>query len=368
LDAPVERYLPDFRLQGRFVPRSITLRHLLQHRSGLRQWDGHDERAQRHGTFDHLAPAGPPGAEGRYSSLNYIILGQVLRASTGRTYADNLGRLLFEPLELHSTFVAGDSASASGERARGHQSWFGVQVSRDEPTPPPFLVPAGFIGLSAHDLGRYSGMLLGGGTFAGQRVLDSTAVAALLGPLDTSGVSLGWGRRRVNGELYLEHKGNARTTSARMRLLPERGYAITVLATTNSGPFFDATDQVMHNIQRIIEQGHAPAPWPGERLFKGIVLAGTVLSVGSMLHQANRWRRAGAPIGVDGSRQSLGRLTFDVAAGGFILFGVPRLIGVPISTLGEYFPDLGIALGVSAGAGILGGVLRAFTATARPAS
>lgn len=367
LDAPIESYLPEFRMGGRFTPRSITLRHLLQHRSGFRQWDGHDDRAQRDGRFDHLAPAGPPGGKGEYSSLNYIVLGRILEAVTGQSYAVTLDRILFDPLDLDHAFVA-DRKPLPLDRARGHQSWFGLQVGRDEPRPPPRLIPAGFIGVSANELGRYGGMLLGGGRFAGTRVLDEAAVAELLGPIDTSGTSLGWGRRRVAGELHLEHKGNARTTSARIRLLPERGYAISLLATTNSGPFFDSADQMLDGIQQIIERGHAPSPWPKERLFKGVVLAGTLWSVASLIRQARRWDTAGHPVGIRNSRESLGRLTLDLAFGGVVLFGIPRLVGVPLPTLFEYFPDLGVAISVSAGAGVIGGILRAFTASASPSS
>lgn len=361
LDDPIEAYLPDFRMRKPFVPRSITLRHLLQHRSGLSQWSGHDTRAQREGRFDHLAPVGPPGEAGRYSSLNFVVLGRVLSGTTGRNYSDNLQELLFGPLHIEDAVVGNEPAP---DAAIGHQGWFGLQVRRREPEPPPFLVPAGFVRLSAVDVGRYTGMLVGQGTFAGVQVMDSTAVAALLGPLDTSGVSLGWGRRREQGELILEHKGNARTSSARLRLFPERQYAISVLATTNSGPFFDATDQVMNSVQRILEGGSAPAPWPRERIFKGLILVGTVLSVASLVRQGTRWNRAGRPIGLP-SGKALGRMVFDVGAGALILYGVPRLVGVPLTTMVEYFPDLGIALGVSAGAGMLGGVLRGFTATAR---
>ena len=54
LDEPVEAYLPDFTLRPPFEPRSISVRHLLHHRSGLAQWDGHDLIAQKEGRFDHM--------------------------------------------------------------------------------------------------------------------------------------------------------------------------------------------------------------------------------------------------------------------------------------------------------------------------
>jgi hypothetical protein len=69
-------------------------------------------------------------------------------------------------------------------------------------------------------------------------------------------------------------------------------------------------------------------------------------------------------VGLDASAGTLGRLALDVGGGAFVLFGVPRLAGVPLSTMVEYFPDLGLALAASAGAGVMGGVLHAFTRSA----
>jgi CubicO group peptidase (beta-lactamase class C family) len=364
LDDPVEAYLPDFTLRPPFTPGSIRIRHLLQHRSGLRQWSGHDRRAQRDGHFDHLAPAGPPGERGEYSSLNYIIVGRILEEASGEPYARLMERVLFRPLQMGDAFVEGSGGARPGQ-ARGHQSWFGLQRSRAEPPPPRHLVPAGFAGASAVDLARYGGMLVGGGSFAGLRVLDDQAVEALLGPLDGQGPALGWGRRRLGGTLVLEHSGNARTASARMRLVPEEGYALVVLSNTNSGPFFGAPDALLDGIHAILNGEPEPRLWPRERLFKGVVLAGALLSVTGMARRGGEWSRAGYPVGIDGSSGTLGRLALDLGVGAVVVVGVPRYVGVPLPTLIEYFPDLGIALAASAGAGMVGGVLRAFIRSAR---
>lgn len=364
LDAPVETYVADFAMAAPFAARSVTLRQLLQHRSGFRAWDGHDARAQHQGRFDHLSPAGPPGQQARYSSLNFIVLGRVLEAASGQAYASTLRTLLFRPLGMSGAFVDGDG-SDGGQRALGHQNWFGMQCSRAEPAAPPYLVPARFVGASAEDLARYGGMLLGGGSFAGTRVLSSRAVAALLGPLDTKGQALGWGRERIDGALVIEHKGNARTTSARVRLVPEHGFAVAVLATTNSGPFFAAVDDLTDGIHAILAGKAAPRPWPREIAFKVALLAGTLLSVAALAHRAFVWRRAGCPTRIDRSARTLARLSLDAAAAVFLLVGIPRIVGVPLLTMWQYFPDLGLALMVSAAAGATSGVLRAFVDSAR---
>jgi hypothetical protein len=203
-------------------------------------------------------------------------------------------------------------------------------------------------------------MLVGDGTFGGVRLLDSATVAELLGARDGA-PPLSWGGSRREGRLMLEHAGNARTSSARIRLLPQDGYAIAVLAGTNSGPFFSSTGQLMDGIQSILDGNEAPATWPKERLFKGALLLGTVLSLAKLYRQGNAWHRAGHPTRVAGTSRVLVPLAIDVAGAGLLLFALPRYLGVPLGTITEYFPDLGIALVVSATAGVASGAFRATT-------
>ena len=365
LDAPVEVYLEGFSMRPPFTTRSITLRHLLGHRSGLSQWSGHDRQAQHSGRFDQIEPRGSPGDRAEYSSLNFIILGRVLEEAHDAPYDRLVDELLFRPLRMRTGFVYGPATELPPDIAQGHQSYFGFQRQRAEPVPPPYLVPAGFAGASARDLARYGGMLVGRGVFAGERIMDEQTVNELLGPLDGTGSALGWGRRRIDGRLVIEHSGNARTSAARMRLVPDAGYALTLLTNTNSGPFFDAADALMDGIDDIL-QGEAPRdPLPMERLFKAAILVGTTLSVLGLARNARDWRRAGYPVGL--TTPSAARLSLDVGIGAAVLLGIPRLVGVPLPTMLEYFPDLGIGLTVSAGAGMVGGVLHAFTSATRGA-
>ncbi len=138
-----------------------------------------------------------------------------------------------------------------------------------------------------------------------------------------------------------------------------------MLTNTNSGPFFDAADALMDGIDDIL-QGEAPGdPLPMERLFKAAILVGTTLSVLGLARKARDWRRAAYPVGL--TWPSAARLSLDVGIGAAVLLGIPRLVGVPLPTMLEYFPDLGIGLTVSAGAGMVGGLLYAFTREARGA-
>ena len=362
LDAPLETYLPDVELRAPFEPGSITVRHLLHHRSGLSTWDGHDPVAQREGRVDHLAPVAPPGGDAEYSSLNYILLGRIVEAVTGEPYGAHLHRVLLDPLDMRDAWVMAHDVPPPG-RVQGHRNLFGFDVGADEPTPSYHLVPAGFVAASARDVGRYTAMLLGGGSFDGTRIVAPETVERIFAPMDSTGPAMAWGRGRHGDAVTYGHAGNARTAAARVLLTPERGYAVSLMVNTNAGPLFAAPADVVEELQNILA-GHEPSTLlPRERFFKAFLLVATLIGVGAAVRHGVRWHRAGRPVSLDLDRGATARLAFDVAGAAFVVFGLPRVIGVPLPTLLEYFPDIGGAMVAAAGAGVLGGVLRAFTAS-----
>jgi uncharacterized protein YbbC (DUF1343 family)/CubicO group peptidase (beta-lactamase class C family) len=100
LDEPIRRILPEF------TDGSVTLRHLLTHTSGLRpgldreDWSGSSEGVRR-----ALAqkPLNRPGAVFRYSDINYILLGEVVRRVSGEPLDVFARRNVFLPLGMHDT-------------------------------------------------------------------------------------------------------------------------------------------------------------------------------------------------------------------------------------------------------------------------
>lgn len=101
LDEPVTRYLPDFAGPS---GRSVTVRQLLQHTSGLpnpedtpKDADGIPGFYRAAGPAGDAAAAGgfcgagakrEPGAGFEYNNCDYLVLGAVLERVTGRPYAD----------------------------------------------------------------------------------------------------------------------------------------------------------------------------------------------------------------------------------------------------------------------------------------
>lgn len=111
LDAPVREYLPNVDdLDG------ITVRHVLQHTSGLVDYDDKliDDYAQvQHVHFepyellDVVLPEdklSAPGTKFSYSNANYVLAGLVVQKVTGRPVGEEITERIIKPLGLRDTY------------------------------------------------------------------------------------------------------------------------------------------------------------------------------------------------------------------------------------------------------------------------
>lgn len=176
LDERVGRRLPG--LPTRW--RSITVRELLNHTSGLPDIVRERGLAPLAHDPDYswtprelLALAatrprtGPPGGRFAYASTNYVVLGLLVERVTGTSVARELQARLFTPLELRDTaFVAG--AGIPGPHAHGYVSPIhdGVVLARDggfdhTTDNASWAWAAGAIVSDADDLARFYAALLG---------------------------------------------------------------------------------------------------------------------------------------------------------------------------------------------------------------
>ncbi|PYO88132.1 MAG: hypothetical protein DMD66_08315 [Gemmatimonadetes bacterium] len=104
LDAPVQRYLPEFRGP---MKDQVTIRHLLTHSAGLAAdlplWDSTRTRAAALAMVDTSPLLSPPGTRFVYSDLSAIVLMQVVERITGRPFDRLLADDVFTPIDMTAT-------------------------------------------------------------------------------------------------------------------------------------------------------------------------------------------------------------------------------------------------------------------------
>src|SRR5205823_2156303 len=110
LDAPVRRYLPDFRLADRDAAARITVRQLFQHVAGFagdRFADfgpGDDALARYVAAIEGQESLVPLGANWSYNNAALSVAGRVMEVVTGETFERVMRRELLDPLGLQRTF------------------------------------------------------------------------------------------------------------------------------------------------------------------------------------------------------------------------------------------------------------------------
>ena len=117
LDSPFGSVLPDYPGSG---ADRITVHQLLNHTSGLAQWDrvGSYQEAFRDGVEQYQRPLGPaallerccsgkpagePGRTFDYNNADYFVLGRIVEHLTGSSFEDALAERILEPLGLRGT-------------------------------------------------------------------------------------------------------------------------------------------------------------------------------------------------------------------------------------------------------------------------
>ena len=236
LDQPVILYLPEFGLDRAPAPNRITVRHLLQHNSGLtREADMLVPCCGRSGEFDlRLAvhklqmarPRSRPGTKFEYANSNYVLLAAIVERVSGVAFREYMHTRVFAELGLSNTNVAAGRAPEPGladwHAADGHHmpgdpsqlaGWFGSSLVRS----------------NAVDMGRYLAALL----------LDERgkiAVERWLKAAQTQRYEWGWfvqpGRTGRPWPL-VEHGGNLSGVNTSILLAPYARAGVAVLV--NSG-------------------------------------------------------------------------------------------------------------------------------------
>jgi uncharacterized protein YbbC (DUF1343 family)/CubicO group peptidase (beta-lactamase class C family) len=182
LDAPVSRYIEEFRGGWRDL---VTVRHLLTHSSGLRaglalntEWSGYDEGVRRAALE---TPTNRPGAIFRYSDVNYILLGEIVRRVSGVPLDQFAKRNIFRPLKMRSTTFRPDLSDrvAPTEWSERREMLRGVV---HDPTARRMGGVAGHAGLftTAEDLAKFARAVLRGDFFpAGMTQMQSPEGVAI---------------------------------------------------------------------------------------------------------------------------------------------------------------------------------------------
>ena len=386
LDVPVRRYIPWFRVADPEATAKITVRHLLNHASGIPTTGGGEAfRSTRNTTPEQAVRelrtvelAHPPGEIFEYSNPNYVVLGLIVQEVSGQPYGEYVKQHIFEPLDMRDSYVVPEQAERGG-MASGHRYWFGVPLAHRMPYLEGML-PAGYIISSAEDMGHYLTMYLGGGTYEGRTILSQKGIAemhqpaieATLGPWSghhPSNYGMGW---YIGGpwgqEPSILHRGAEPNFTSMMVLLPERETGVVVLMNAHNelppASAQAALDDIPSGVVSLL-LGQRPTEDRSLARFYLVFDLAALLFVGAQLWflvrlLRRRLRLELRPLDVRRVlRLGLALLPICWEFGlGLVLLGAPALIGLSWPAVMLWMPDLALVLGTTGGLFLTIGAVR----------
>jgi CubicO group peptidase (beta-lactamase class C family) len=283
LDAPVQTYIPWFRVADESASAQITVKHLLAQTSGFSGAAGHVELAASDTSeqaiensvraLKDVTLVRAPGEAHEYSNLNYTVLGLVVQMVSGQSYESYVQENIFDPLEMSHSFTSLGEARQNG-MSTGHVTLFGLPIARDVPFNRGNIA-GGYLISSAEDLAHYLIAQLNEGHYGNVSVISPQGTNAMHQPLVSAGTpgysyGMGWYVSPVNGVAAIWHDGDNANFSANLMMVPQAKLGIVVLNNANGTFVAGAPNQIATGVQAIL-LGKQPKPYERPTAFPVLI-------------------------------------------------------------------------------------------------
>lgn len=245
-DDPVTKYIPELRLYDPFVTLELRVRDLLTHNTGVGSTDyfwfimniSPDEMIHR---LSYVKPSYSFRRGFEYQNTMYNIAGRVIERITGKPWAENMTKMLFEPLGMMQT-VPQRSISSSTNMTKPHFSANDTIKALDFGRES--VGAAGAVWSNVEDMGIWIKTLLDSSKYGGGRLLKPETFHEIFKPqvtvpendypvfsiLKPNWVTygLGWYQIDYKGKKVNFHTGSLLGLTAIIGLIPEENIGVYV--------------------------------------------------------------------------------------------------------------------------------------------
>jgi CubicO group peptidase (beta-lactamase class C family)/D-alanyl-D-alanine dipeptidase len=316
LDAPIQRYLPDFHPRNPFGG-DITIRELTSHRAGLTREppvgnyfdDTGPTLAATVASLNATTLVYKPATHIKYSNAGIAVLGEVLERTQGESFYPYLRRAVLAPMGMdHSAFQPLPDIMSHLAKA---SMWTLDNRTFDAPTFQLGMGPCGSMYSTVLDLATFLKVLLSGGsTASGARILRTATIDSMWTPQfaparATTGYGLGFNIGRLSGHRTVGHDGAIYGFATSLLALPDDSLGVVVVAT------LDGVNAVTDHIASTAMQLALDA-----RVGRPLIALDTTIALppGRALAVQGRYASAANVVDLD---ESEGRLYMTPARGGF---------------------------------------------------
>jgi CubicO group peptidase (beta-lactamase class C family) len=246
-DAHLNDFFPEFPAYG----KSITVRNLLNHTSGLPDYEDllmkqyphspeekvpqiHDEGVLK--LLEHESSGKfPPGAKWEYSNSGYALLAMIVEQVSGKSFGQFLQERIFAPLEMKNTLAYEKGRNEVPHRAYGHSKDDGAWRETDQ-SPTSAVLGDGGIYSSLDDLTKWERALREHTLLSEEEMRPAlTPVEPTDGPAKAPdgkpvGYGFGWFLDPYQGHKRMSHDGSTIGFRTTIQRFPGDHLTIIVLA------------------------------------------------------------------------------------------------------------------------------------------
>ena len=378
LDAPVQRYLPWFRVADEQASAEITVQHLLNHTSGIstktgRSYQGNGDTSdtaleQAVRKLKSAELSAPVGSKHQYSTINYSVLGLIVQTVAGQSYESYVQTKIFDPLKMQNSYTSEAAAQPAG-LATGYNYWFGRPRASHQAYNRG-LIPAGYLIASAEDMTHYVVAQLDGGQYEGTSLLSSGGIGelhrpAVQTPKEDTSYGMGWFVGPLNDIPVVHHQGETFNFHSNVVLIPQSHKGVVVLMNAeNSLDLFTAgrMGTIAAGVASLVEGQEPPSPPSNIAIFivYAALFALLVLQGRGIVRSVAALRRRRIRRGRIGPWWRIGfSLVLSLVWAFFVFVLVPKQLGLPLSIMANGFPDVVYLLIASASVALVWAVVKA---------
>ena len=242
LDAPVRKYIKDFKLKDKKVEKQVTIRDLLTHMGG---WvgdyfntfgDGDDALDKMVKEIAKLPQIHPHRTIWSYNNTGFNVASRVIEVVTKKPYEQAVQEMLFDPIGLNMSFFYPNDVLLTHRVVAGHQ-----QIDNRVQVALPWAVGRANNGVggvisTVKDLLKYARFHMSNGK---KNILSGKSLKAMREPQVSAGgrgdMGITWFIRKVRNVTLYGHGGATMGQLAYLFFIPDRDFALAVLTNSNDG-------------------------------------------------------------------------------------------------------------------------------------
>lgn len=248
LDAPVSKYLPEFRLADQNGD-AITVKDLLTHAKGINSgpivfldaYSGQITEQRYYQWLQQVEPTGQP----QYTNVHFTLLGRVVESVTGQSWKDVLQERILDPLAMDNSTAYASKMYTSDDVAIPAICTAGELINATTRKSDRTMHAAGGMGASVDDLATWLIVQLNGGKANGKQVVSAKSIAEMhrlhvegdggaprIPGMEMNGFGLSWFVTKYKGHALLQHTGGYVGCSAIIAFMPEEQLGVAVVSNS----------------------------------------------------------------------------------------------------------------------------------------